>query len=44
MATRTYNERSQIMYMTVEYMKFIDSIWLLPVPLRKLYSAFGLSA
>ena len=30
--------------MTVEYMKFIDSICFLPLPLRKLSSAFGLSA
>ena len=32
------------MCMTVEHMKFIDSISFLPVPLLKLAGAFGLSA
>jgi hypothetical protein len=34
----------KIMCMTVEHMKFIDSISFLPFPLRKLAGAFGLSA
>ena len=33
-----------IMCMTVEYMKIIDNICFLPVPLGKLSSAFGLCA
>jgi hypothetical protein len=34
----------KIMCMTVEHIKFIDSISYLPFPLRKLAGAFGLSA
>jgi hypothetical protein len=34
----------KIMCMTMEHLKFIDSICFLPFPLRKLSGAFGLTA
>jgi hypothetical protein len=34
----------KILCMTMEHLKFIDRIWFLPFPLRKLSGAFGLTA
>jgi hypothetical protein len=44
MASSTDNERAKIMCMTMEHLKFIDSICFLPFPLRKLSAALGLTA